>query len=424
MPSCGRPSFGVWPMRRAEGGGGCVLPVRLPGPVYITASEVSKGASVAEPNSVKPLPPIWRRRRWLLSAGGALLFVAAVLWLLSVPPGGFWGWTGIDGKTAWDLAELVVVPLALAFVAFYLSWQQKKFELEQARADREAEQERGRADREAEQERARAERENERQIARDREEDAALNMYYDRMSELLLNHSLRDSDETAEERSIARARTLTILRRLSPERKGALVQFLFEAGLILAQKTVVSLRGADLHKAELAWTNLEGADLRGAILTEAKLTSTRLEGADLRETVLSKASLVGAKLRGADLRQAYLENADLQGAYLEKADLQEAILVEANLILAHLRETNFQGAFLPRADLRLAYLEGADLRKAGYNNETQWPTGYVPPSDALNVDVVRTTDSAAQSDGTDSLAQPIAAPVEPNKATSESTPKG
>jgi uncharacterized protein YjbI with pentapeptide repeats len=388
---------------------------------------------VAEPNSVKPLPPIWRRRRWLLSGGGVLLFVAAVLWLLSVPPGGFWEWTGIDGKTAWDLADLLIVPLALAFVAFILSWRQKQFELEQARADREAEQER-----------ARAERENERQIARHREEDAALNMFYDRMSDLLLSHNLRDSDETAEERSIARARTLTILRRLSPERKAALVQFLFEAGLILAQKTVIPLHGADLEEAEfggadlrgidlqeaimpnafLAWVNLQGSNLRGIILEGARLSGAKLGGADLRGAFLGGAELSRVRLEEANLQRAHLRGADLRRAHLRGADLRGAFLGEADLRGAFLGEADLRGANLQGADLGGAFLKGADLRGAGYDKDTHWPDGYVPPSDAVNVDNVQNTDRTAQPDGADSPAHPIAAAVEPDKTTPERAPEG
>lgn len=74
--------------------------------------------------------------------------------LISVPPGGFWGWTGLNGKTAWDLAELLIVPLALAIVVFVFNRRQKQFELgvaeEQRNTDREI---------------AERERENERQIA-------------------------------------------------------------------------------------------------------------------------------------------------------------------------------------------------------------------------------------------------------------------
>jgi hypothetical protein len=58
--------------------------------------------------------------------------------------------------------------------------------------------------------------------------------------------------------SVARARTLTTLSRLDGSRKGSLLQFLYESGLIYKDKPVLNLSGADL-------TNLhEGEDFPGA----------------------------------------------------------------------------------------------------------------------------------------------------------------
>ena len=37
-------------------------------------------------------------------------------------------WTGLNGKTAWDSAELVIIPLSLAIVVFYLNKRQQENE--------------------------------------------------------------------------------------------------------------------------------------------------------------------------------------------------------------------------------------------------------------------------------------------------------
>lgn len=65
-------------------------------------------------------------------------------------------------------------------------------------------------------------------------------------------------------------------------------------------------RPADLHGADLCYTNLSEADLhevnlRGADLSEANLHGANLTGADLRYT-----DLRGADLRGADLYKCCL----------------------------------------------------------------------------------------------------------------------
>jgi uncharacterized protein YjbI with pentapeptide repeats len=55
------------------------------------------------------------------------------------------------------------------------------------------------------------------------------------------------------------------------------LQFLYEAGLIIKDRSVVDLLGADLRAANLREAYLRGADLSGADLSLADLS-----GADLR----------------------------------------------------------------------------------------------------------------------------------------------
>ena len=97
--------------------------------------------------------------------------------------------------------------------------------------------------------------------------DDAVQAYYDEMSTLLIEEDLRTSPENSEARTLARARTLTILSRLDPERRSRVLQFLLEAELVqrLEQKDpVITLSGADLSGVSVpADTNLSYADLSG-----------------------------------------------------------------------------------------------------------------------------------------------------------------
>jgi hypothetical protein len=52
------------------------------------------------------------------------------------------------------------------------------------------------------------------------------------MHELILDKRLRKSEEDDEIRNVARARTLAVLRSLDGNRKGHVVRFLCEAGLM------------------------------------------------------------------------------------------------------------------------------------------------------------------------------------------------
>ena len=103
---------------------------------------------------------------------------------------------------------------------------------------------------------------------------------------------------------IAHVRTLTLLHRLDGERKGIVLQFLYDAYLIRTRVKVIDLSQADLSSAELSHMDLKGSDL----------SSANLRGAKLNEANLSNSNLLDVDLHGADLRgtNLYKANVDLQ----------------------------------------------------------------------------------------------------------------
>jgi uncharacterized protein YjbI with pentapeptide repeats len=273
-------------------------------------------------------------------------------------------------KTLWDWMELLIIPLFLAGGAFVLQ----------------------RSERAAERNAAVDQEKLEREIAADRQQEAALQAYLDRMAKLLLDEQLQP-DKSEKARNVMRVRTLTVLRSLDAKRKGFVMLFLKESGLI-NRKAVISLMGADLMGAELSFldlssTDLSKADLRGANLSGARLIrsnlrAARLSQANLRGTVLDEADLFGATCTEADLSGAQLRKANLNAAQiadarlvgtqlreaslrhtnLSRANLDQANLVKANLSRANLREAILSRADLRETELRTASLRGADLRKA------------------------------------------------------------
>jgi hypothetical protein len=163
-----------------------------------------------------------------------------------------------------------VVPLALVVIGFLFSVQQD------ARQQR------------IEDQRAEAERE----LAEQRAQDEALQAYLDQMSGLLLERYLRASEKGSEVRTLARARTLTVLRGLDPSRKTAVIQFLAEAELVQRVKgsePIISLFDADMSGAFLRAASLRAADLSGANLSHA-------EGIANEELQQQAASLEGATM--------------------------------------------------------------------------------------------------------------------------------
>jgi len=146
--------------------------------------------------------------------------------------------------------------------------------------------------------------ESQRAVEENRAQDEALQAYLEEMGRLLLDEYLPDSDENDAVRTLARARTLTILERVDGSRKRSIVQFLDESRLIQWDERIVSLDGADLSGADLSEIRPWHADLSGA----------NLSGANLVHAYLGAADLSGANLKEADLGYADLREADLSGA--------------------------------------------------------------------------------------------------------------
>jgi uncharacterized protein YjbI with pentapeptide repeats/uncharacterized membrane protein YqjE len=249
---------------------------------------------------------------------------------------------GFD-KTLWGWMELLIIPTVLAIGAWWLN----------------------KSERENEREIAEKNREEDRRIADERRHQATLEAYFDRMVELLLEHDLMDDESEREVLStIARTRTLAVLRSLDANRKGHVVQFLYESGLISTERVVVSLDKADLSGANLGQANLSGANLSKAYLGAVNLSGANLSVANLSEARLSKAYLGAADLGGANLSGARLSEANLMMANLSGANLTYAILEVADLTGASLRGANLSMTYLRRASLRLADLSGAKLEEA------------------------------------------------------------
>jgi hypothetical protein len=126
--------------------------------------------------------------------------------------------------------------------------------------------------------------------------EAALQNYFEDVGELLIEKPLRRASPGDNLSTVVRAQTLSVLEGLDPDRKGILLSFLYESGLIYERKLVVRLVAANLKDATLSGADLGGANLREANLTEAILFRTYLREADLTDAVgLTDEQIAAAK---------------------------------------------------------------------------------------------------------------------------------
>ena len=236
-------------------------------------------------------------------------------------------------KRLWDWLGLLVVPASLAVGALWFNKLQS--ESEQRRAT-------------------------------DREREDALRSYFDAMSALLLSkdHPLRKSHRQDDVRSVARGRTLSILRAVDAARNAQVLQFLRDAHLLDEGRQTIDFTDADLSGDELQKVNLTALLLQGANLSRADLTEARLREACLIRADLSEAIMIDAELSGANLTGATLIRANLAGANLTRANL-----IRANLTGANLRGAGLRGADLTEANLIDVSMQGADLTDAVVSGE-------------------------------------------------------
>jgi len=238
-----------------------------------------------ERSFIRELLPEWRPTKaqvlWTIRIVLVLVVLLGILTLVGLP----------FGITLWEWLTLLFVPAVIAAGGVWFNQQQRERELD---------------------------------VADQRAQDDALQAYFDQIGRLLLekDRPLRQSQEGDEVQTLARGRTLTVLERVrdlqvvpgqiaqahvSPKDnvirgkvgtwcKRAVVQFLYEGGLIQKDSSVISLQGADLSGAYISLATLVGADLHQTILVGADLSAARLNDAYLRS----------ANLLGADLRHAVL----------------------------------------------------------------------------------------------------------------------
>jgi uncharacterized protein YjbI with pentapeptide repeats len=209
--------------------------------------------------------------------------------------------TGFEGKTLWEWMELLIIPLVLAIGAFALNSSERKTE---------------------------------REIAADRQREASLQAYFDKMADLLITGRLQASEDEGVLYA-AKIRTLTVMRQLDGRRNKIVLGFIKDL-------TLYTL----LESADLSHTDFRNANFRGLSLTYSNFSFADLSGADLHEVNLSSATLISTNLSDSNPEFVDLTSANLQDANLQNANLHYSRLNFAKLQGAILGGCNLQGSDL------------------------------------------------------------------------------
>jgi hypothetical protein len=214
-------------------------------------------------------------------------------------------------KTLWDWLGLLIVPVVLAIGGYLFNSSQNR--ATQAAAERRA-------------------------------QDESLQAYLQQVGKLLLDKDrpLRQTQARDEARTLARARTIAVLRTLDRNHNRILLNFLQEAGLLRVDDPVINLKNADLSQ----------IDLGDVIISRAMLSEVNLRKANLR----------GAELiDGTDLSESHLEEADLRGAIL---DFDLGLSAGAR----YFQQSGSAWTVIPDDPTHATHLIGTNLKKANLHN--------------------------------------------------------
>lgn len=126
----------------------------------------------------------------------------------------------------------------------------------------------------------------------------ALDAYLKQMQQWLddENRPLLELPPEAPRRKSARIQTREVLRRLDPDGKRSVLQFLQEQGLIKHDETTISMYEADLSEASLSGVSVTDAKLDYAILRNADLSDATLCG----DSQVNIAGLEASTQKGGD----------------------------------------------------------------------------------------------------------------------------
>lgn len=258
---------------------------------------------------------------------GIFVFVTLSVYITIKNGSGIFAYQDIDGnfhegKTLWDWFELIVVPISLAVVGIWFQNLQKKRDLE-------------------------------------REYDAILSLYIQEI-DTLVEKGLRESKPKDPIRASARAKTLTTLSRLDGRRKGILIRFIYELGIISNENNPAE-KGNPIIP-------LEGADLRGCIFdfgNHVMVKNERSNRSNLRQTLFFNIDLSNTDLSNSNIRNVTFFRSNFNNVNFLHSSFDTAVFYESNLDFSIFSHSTLRASFMDSSMISADFSD-SDLRNSGF----------------------------------------------------------
>lgn len=232
---------------------------------------------------------------WIKGLLSVLLFSLSILLVIIISN---WisnfKWSGFQKKSFWDWLQLLIVPLMLAFGAFYLNYASET---------------------------------RDKQIAEEGKQQELLKDYFSKMQTLIVETKKSKESQPNPDRApllpefqpIAQALTLAVLDELDGKRKGKIIIYLAKSGLINKDRPLIDLETANLQKLELNnnWTG-SLIQITGADMTEAQINDINFANSNLARSNLSHATLKDVTFENSDLSGVNIDGATLKNVTFKK----------------------------------------------------------------------------------------------------------
>ena len=273
---------------------------------------------------------------------------------------------GFKMKEGLQFISALLLPLVLGVFTAVITIQQQNTAREQRNQDRNAAENQRHEDQMA----AKQLRELEGSLSENRYKDDAFDAYIKEIGQILTNNngSLTSNLVAA---TFARAKTLTIFRRLDAKRNIQIIRFLYEAGQLGEKDNLSSLdlSTAELHEIDFHYLainkkKLNDLSLAGVFLRNTTFTCIEIDRANFSSTQLDNVSFSLAQLENVDFTFATFNNANFSSAELGNVNLAFSSICNATFSSASLFDTNLSNARLENIDFSFALLQNLDFSKA------------------------------------------------------------
>lgn len=212
-------------------------------------------------------------------------------------------WTGFytnikyTKKTLWDWMDLIIIPITIIIISYLFKEYEKNKDSK---------------------------------IEEEKFQNQSMESFIDIISDLIIKNDLLKSNVKNDIFTLIETRIKFVLEILDGSRKGQLLQFLLNIGLI-KPNSKLALNAVNFDNAMLDGIILNNIEIKGVYFRYSSINNSDLSNSNFNGCDFSNANLSNSKVENCDFSYAFFNNACLKNMNLTKVNFEGADLTNANL---------------------------------------------------------------------------------------------